>query len=1004
MANDIERKMKKIIVTITSSMLLIIFFSCNSPSHDLNDKDTDLVSDHDNIADADEISEIEADDSNESDADIDDSYNEFSGLSFKTRPHGITRWDEKFSYFIRCESGKKTETLISVTEDDTCKGTINSDTYVFTPINEKIPSGRCVIAVECSDGENRITQKTHIQIPNPFQFAESFDEPLIFNPIWSKDEYAVFFRDNELFSFNIESDKIELLGSFLGDFSGHFFPVDNFLYYLSQDGMIFKTDGTIQNTTKIEISNESEDNLNFKVIRHVFKNDNILLQTYDEQMQTGFIYYYDSVSKEIIPVELPESWWMGTTCSEKECVAYDFISEKMFGITIPALSASEICPDEIKNHDGTIVFADNKIFYKYEKTLNSIDIQTCEKTTWSDCENPENVSINRIPGEEVFYTVGNCETSTVLRIFFPDGTDKSTSLNTGVTDIHTNEGVVFFFKYYDENISKPQKCLRVLNTAEDSILIPDKICNPDEQIVFSGFFNDSAVFNLFGAELNVSTFLIKSNASIESVAPAFLIKNVQGYFKNAISLNGKDFFTVSTGRYWQMFETDGTKSGTKMRNMITNVWNLKLISASENEVIFDIADDKTHFINSFDITTGKKKTITSKENCKFGNFPFPGTYDYKLRFGNFAFFGVSDTCGVYSLWTTDGTSKGTIDHDIKITHYTQGIGYEIYDPELKAHSDSFGGHYLGKYYFNSLHEKAIDTGVSGYILGFIEDFLIVCSTKSEHVFEITALKKGKIVSSFVYESKGQVSDVSMSGSNIQLLETIGDNETSVANVLFFSDGDLSKKPLFAELFDSGYSSVKKIASNETFTIYSAKIKGASSVALKSVYLAKSGLIIVSEPLYYYNKDSEFNCFSIIGKDLICDYDGVLFSIPVDKKIFAGIRLLEKEGDLRYLGTSFSGEAVIKVSSDSSLVVTGGKKENTKITKIPPYSRISFWNDWILEYEKAFIVEDEKNLLNHVEIKNKELNNQVRYKSERAIYLFEDPGLYIYNLPKTELFF
>ena len=272
--------MKKPVSIFIIPLIAVLFLSCGSTKEKSADEDFSIVTDTEEPVYDDDQTVVD-NDSGEPDEDVNDSDNESDNLSFKTRPHGITKWDETYSYFIRCESEQNLKTVITVSKDDTCKGTIESDTYTFTPTKMKFPDGRCSIVVECSNGRDLIAQTTQILIPNPVEFTGPVTEKPALKILWSNAQRAVFTYENRLFSTDknldsveeIDSEILEMLSSGYSA-ENYYFSADDFFYYVSKDYKnIVKTDGTVANTVKIEIPGEAR----FLSIPLVTENGNMIL-------------------------------------------------------------------------------------------------------------------------------------------------------------------------------------------------------------------------------------------------------------------------------------------------------------------------------------------------------------------------------------------------------------------------------------------------------------------------------------------------------------------------------------------------------------------------------------------------------------------------------------------------------------------------------------------------------------------------------------------------------
>jgi len=327
---------------------------------------------------------------------------------------------------------------------------------------------------------------------------------------------------------------------------------------------------------------------------------------------------------------------------------------------------------------------------------------------------------------------------------------------------------------------------------------------------------------------------------------------------------------------------------------------------------------------------------------------------------------------------------------------------------------SGGFYYESSHYIENAHKKAIATGVYGTVLGFVGNTLIVYSKDEDYVSEITALQKGKVIDSFINDTSRRLSGITISGNTLQLIETT-DEINPKTYLISFADGDLSKEPMSALLFDNSFSNIKKIAANDSISVFSAEITKAEGTALKSVSWNNEE-ITVSEPLYYFYKDDWFAGFSILENKLIFSKNNVLMSIPLDTFSNKAFSLVEIKGAFKYSGESFSKEAVIAYSSDdddSFVIVTDGLNVRS-VQREYKYSDISIWNGWVVESGKRFVVEKDSDTLENLEIVNKNAGDEIyATKSFQNIFFtvygesdtyHENSDSYIYHLPETELFF
>lgn len=179
-----------------SSIYLVIIFltSCSS----LSDEDAVFFVDRDNV-----VEEHDFDINDDTDSFVQNSSNLNIDISFRSRPHGITRWNEEYRYYVKCSSLSGFETHIRVSAKDTCKGSINSNLYTFTPKETAFPEGNCLLSVICFNNTGSRTQTSVLKIPNPSSvLPELHNKGYVFNFINShgnKDYFALTSAGSTIF-------------------------------------------------------------------------------------------------------------------------------------------------------------------------------------------------------------------------------------------------------------------------------------------------------------------------------------------------------------------------------------------------------------------------------------------------------------------------------------------------------------------------------------------------------------------------------------------------------------------------------------------------------------------------------------------------------------------------------------------------------------------------------------------------------------------------------------
>jgi len=1012
--------LNKLSLAVVIFPLLFLIFSCQSPSHNLNDQDIDLISDIDTIADADETSDSDSDfnESDEPDEDINDFDIEPDTLSFKTRPHGITKWDETYSYFIRCESEKDLGTVISVSKDDTCKGIINSNTYTFTPTKEKFPDGRCSIAIDCSNGKNLITQTTQILIPNPYKLMpEPVEEPIVIYTLWSNAEHALFIEDSGLYSTNNDFDDVELIEEGDMDYLQYSFLTFSYsanerFYYISNDGIV-STDGTADNRRIVlpiekiyEIYDMSSE---FYFLISVDTEENVVFSTSNPDFSQKTTWFYNSSEDAFFKLDNENNWFSSEGYSDD--LIYERKKGEYFTLNKEEKRLVEICHDETGKRPFAKSYINGKIFYQYDydKCLTSIDVSTCQEEKICGCDSG-GISIFRQLNKPFFHIVNQCGNKTVITLYSSGESETTTEFDGNISEFATNDGTTLFRIEPPSSFRESYKCLKILDMKSGNVIEADVICNPGESYAFSGFFGEKALFNVLGKTLEHKLLYVTSDGKFKDVKPDMTLTPSVVYVSGGEKYrNGKDQIFIGTANYTQCFETDGNPENIKFIAKSTG----NVFSVNGDTIMSSYKFGDYTYLNSFNIANGEKKIVATGQDCENDSrAKFEGFYDYRTTMAGMSMFGIANVkkCGNYSLWTSDGTLAGTIDHEISI--YNDGCGY-LCKPG-KMFPDLSGGFYYGStYYIENAHKKAIATGVYGTVLGFIGDTLIVYSTDDDYISKITALKKGKIIGSFINDTSRKLSGITISGNTLQLIETTDETEPETY-LISFPDSNLSAEPLSALLFDNNFSNIKKVAADKSISIFSAEVTEARGTALKSVSWNNEE-ITVSEPIYYLLKDLQFSGLAILENEFLFSENNTLMSIPLDIVSSSSSVMFENRGDFKYIGESFSKEPVIEHNSndsdsDSFLIVTDGKSTKS-LKKESRYSDFSIWNGMILESGKRFIIDKDSETFENLEIVSKNAENDIyaaktfqnifyRVCDESDTYC-DNPYYFIYHLPETE---
>lgn len=997
--------MKKPVSIFIIPLIAVLFLSCGSTKEKSADEDFSIVTDTEEPVYDDDQTVVD-NDSGEPDEDINDFDIEPDSLSFKTRPHGITRWDETYSYFIRCESEQNLKTVITVSKDDTCKGTIESDTYTFNPTKMKFPDGRCSIAVKCSDGLNKITQKTAIQIPNPFEYLpQPVDQPVVISTFWANTEQALFIEDSGLYSINSDDD-IELIEegnvNYLQSFLTFYYSTDELFYYISNEGII-STDGTVDKRKIVlpieKISEIADMSSEFYFLISVDMEENIVFTTFNIDLSNKRTWFYSSSEDDFFILDDENNWF--SSKGDSDDLIYERKEGEYFILNKEEKKLVEICHDETGKRPFAKSYINGRIFYQYDNDncLTYLDISTCQEEKICGCDSG-GISILRQLNKSFFHIVNHCENNTLITFYSSGEPEITAGFDEIISQPYSSDGIHLFAIMPPENSDKSYKCLRTLNIESGTMKSVEMMCNPGESYEFAGFSGEEALFNVFGKSPEHKLYSVDNDGSFSERYPDMKStpQKMSIYPVKKIG-TGKDRIYINAGRYTQCFETDGNPEDIKFLAKSTG----NIYSVNDNTIMSSYKSGDYTYLNSFNIANGEKTIVAAGQDCKRSDIGFDGFYYYGISANGMSLFGITsaENCGSYFLWTTDGTPAGTINHEILI------------EPGMIS-PDSSGGFYYGSsHYIENSQKKATATGASGTVLGFIGDTLIVYDKEEDYISKITAMQKGKIIGSFLNETSRKLSGITISGSALQLLETTDEAEPETY-LISFPDGDLSAEPLSALLFDNSFTNVSKVGVNDKKSIFSAEVKGAAGKAVKSVLLNEEG-ITVSDPLYYFSKDSSFSGMVILNDRFLFSEDGTLLSIPLYEYCYSPFLMFEQTGNFKYIGESFSKEPVIEHNSndsdsDSFLIVTDGKSTKS-LNKGSWYSDFSIWNGMILESGKRFIIDKDSESLENLEIVSKNAGSDI-YATKSFQNIFyrvcdesdthcDNPYYFIYHLPETE---
>ncbi|HQN73825.1 MAG TPA: hypothetical protein PLB16_10460 [bacterium] len=305
-------------------------------------------------------------------------------LTFRSKPNGITRWNEEYRHFVRCESSSGIKTSIALGED-TCKGTLKDNVYSFTPLEEEIPAGKCTTTFICSINPGKfITQETAFRIPNPDVIISPAEAVMLFDIIWSNADHALFVKNGDLYSVNRDLDSHFLIMENVYTDEGGTFSTANFFYFLSPDEKsgemkIMKTDGTVENTS-VALSREMISdliNVNDRIagIKYIDKDADLYVKLENINEDKQSLIYFQTETEEVSASKFDTAY--NVICSGDKCVFSTLDNYYIFEKDTKQLK--EICAGSDK--DQLFSFIGNIIISSYANSgcYNSLDINSCEE-------------------------------------------------------------------------------------------------------------------------------------------------------------------------------------------------------------------------------------------------------------------------------------------------------------------------------------------------------------------------------------------------------------------------------------------------------------------------------------------------------------------------------------------------------------------------------------------------------------------------------------------------
>lgn len=1027
-------RMKSIFFILT----ILIFLSCSKNSEPEND--TDILNLTDSLSQIDEIQDTDFPEKDEFDDDSDQVG--ITQIRFLSSPHGITRWNKQYDYFIRCESDKDSKTAVFISENDTCKGSIDSNTYKFTPTKEKFPQGKCEIVIECTDGAGKIEQKTKILIPNPVNLEISDEIITEFDVLWSDGNNAIVKDENDrLFGIDEAAETAYHLENIVKNTS--FAITDSGIYYFATESKSEEIEVHFSNGKEDEVkeildqndfSIELSEAFNFRIIYSPPGISGIIIQI--ERDEATEIWHFDPETKLLSDItSLNIGGLLGfIPCVDNNCIVIGLNSEYL-SFNEKDLTAQVICPnikgffwDKVWNNK---IFQNNCMFNTDDEDvcLEYYDINTCERTVLD--KNIDDIILTATYVGDNFYTIIYYKNSSVLTQHTLDGSQKETTFNGTIETVLKLKNGIFFtvgndslsdsyiassnlwppvkiedcnasFKCKDkhlfcsneiitDDIGEEKSCYRSYDLETGKETQSDLKCNKLDSFEIIGEFNDSVYaikngikYSHYFLKLDYKGKYSTSNISLN------LTKKTQPFFKKLTSTDNSDsmyfysnnsvgiFSSIDSSRYQNI-----ARLSPKYKPLSINIKeNIILLKSNESLLSYNYKTEKSELI----------KTATFTDDIYFS--------------GKLTLFCVRDEDieNAQIFYTTDETKSGTVEHGRKYWGFRaipseEGGFYiinrfEFYylDPTGKNSSFLANGkvEYLG-------------TTNSGIVFKHTDNILnkekIIVFKNGEKISEYTIPYNKKEVSIFVEEDY------------IRMFA----NLDGILKVIHFTNGNLAQTPIKAELLNDYINNIFKIAESGNTTAYVLEIESDSEII--AIIKTVGNELVVTLELASRNTHSNYDDITgLISQDkLIYEKGGILFSFyesqyfgTIHKTLFDGKDFTDNEsgylGKIITLGSDFEGNAVFQYNhpdEKDKLIFSDGTTNSTIHTDISYWDQIDIINGKVVVKGSVYEVmsgEITKNDLFENKITSVKFTDSSHYiftESDNGNIIFKD-----YFVPKS----
>jgi len=912
-------------------------------------------------------------------------------IRFLSSPHGITRWNEEYSYLIRCESDENLETTISVSEDDTCKGTIDSNTYTFTPTEKAFPGGKCIIAVECTDGTRGIIQKTEILIPNPDSLSEIAHENYIeFFTSWNDENSSiVWMHGSKLYGIQNSDTAVDLLEG-LNIIPGISTPHKDGLFFKAQEritteyALFFtngKKNGTIEVLNKNDFPSKYQENFSINSLSSPLGLSGILLEL--KYLDNKELWYYMPETEYLKQIENENiNIYSFRTCDDQRCII-SCIDHKFYKFDEETLSIEPLCPDIDLSFED-ILFKDH-IFQKHrlscqpeaDKCLSYFNVETCEEFPLD--KNKDEMGGLRLFRNQAIYAFISYSDHILVTQITEDGKKSEVTINGKILDYFTLKKGLYFkvtngteeedyvaspaiwpplkiencayekksdnthllcVNDFQDNFNIKESCYRTYNLETGIEIYSQLKCNSTDSFKILGTTANNIY--MVKSELKYNPQNLKADYS-GSFSQSDLIFNFEPeskFISECYSYNGESCFYFTSLFAGYPFTIYVSDNSTPFKKKLAINSKYIPVAVKNDELILKSRDN----LIKYNISTAKAQLIKSGLRCQIGD------NDYSYSAGDFYFNGDlilfstldKENCNTRIVWTTNGTEEGTTKHDIK---------YESVIWDYSVHPSEDGGFYVKNnndlYYIDN-------TGKNASMLAFGEIQYIGKTKNGTAITLIDPYNGNKKV--ICYEN-GIIKSEHALSQDISADFIFADNKDLIifANlynnleILHFNDGDLSQKPVSQTIFNESVKNIKVVAKKDKTTAYLLEREEKSTLII-FLKIQNDSIDNLLEPINIYDYADNYDYYDPVygvfaDSVFLYETETAIYSIYssddfgiIKKTLFNGEEHADEDSDykgrLSALGSDYEGIAVFcyeNSSDNSKLILSKGTPDSTFFT-------------------------------------------------------------------------